>query len=653
MATAAEAPGPRGREHFMLALWLAVGGWFGCVALQVALYLRPAPHGGPFLAEWQRYFWLGNYYDLLGVWLVSLPFFLVWLTLYRAPLSSRWWRVLAVAQAALLTLNLLLSQVDHEILRFLGVRLSPSFVMAYAKPAVIGDALFLDVIGSDRGGAWLALVLLAAVPAIYAVWASRRLRRLPMRSVPLWLAIGLAIVPLAAPANGWRMATSQFRLRKVEPVVLAFAVDASAGYADLEPPADFAALTAEYQRAWLARSTDKGWRFTDPERPYVRAPVSAASPPAARWNVIYIQLETMRGMDTGFLRRELSPSPTPYLDRLSRAPNAAVWTRAISFGMPTINGVFATHCSVMPPSRRYITALTHVEFHCLPELLRGKGYRAEMFQAADTDWDNSTPWLRRWYDRLWRHPEAERSDRALFRRAAARIRELGRAERPFFAAIVSVTNHTPFTSIDPAFDIAGQATPAERILNTTHYADQALGELIESLKDEAWFARTLIVVTGDHGFNVGEHGQVAGQHNLYRESVWVPLVIAGRHPRLRPGRRDEPATLLDISPTLADLLGVREANPWQGHSLLAVGDNGGVAFAFRDSMLAETPAWSAVLDPADGEPRLYRRADWLQRQDLSRRYPAETRRLLERAERARRLHDYLLRQDRIWPSSSS
>jgi arylsulfatase A-like enzyme len=248
---------------------------------------------------------------------------------------------------------------------------------------------------------------------------------------------------------------------------------------------------------------------------------------------------------------------------------------------------------------------------------------------------------------LWHYPETERQDRGVFRRAAEQIRQLGRSGRPFFAAVVSATNHTPFTNPEPALDIAGQGSAAERILNTTRYTDDVVRELVEGLSGEPWFARTLIVITGDHGFNVGEHDQVPGQHNLYRESVWVPLIIAGAHPRLRPGRRDTPASLLDLPPTLADLLGLRVANPWQGHSLLAV-NGGGIAFGFRDSLLAETPLWSAVRDPADGEPRLFARTDWLQRTDLAARRPELARRLLERAERARRLHDYLLRHDRIW-----
>ena len=63
------------------------------------------------------------------------------------------------------------------------------------------------------------------------------------------------------------------------------------------------------------------------------------------------------------------------------------------------------------------------------------------------------------------------------------------------------------------------------------------------------------MIAGDHGFNAGEHGQPAGQQNLYRESVWVPLIIVGAHPRLPRGRHEVPASLLDVAPTLADLLG--------------------------------------------------------------------------------------------------
>ena len=88
-----------------------------------------------------------------------------------------------------------------------------------------------------------------------------------------------------------------------------------------------------------------------------------------------------------------------------------------------------------------------------------------------------------------------------------------------------------------------------------------------------------------------------------------------------------------------------------GQTLVSV--NTGCIFPAGETLLAETRDGSAVLDPKDGEWRLYRRSDWLQQHDLADRYPGEAQRLLERAEGTRRLHDDLLRQDRVWPASPS
>jgi hypothetical protein len=108
-------------------------------------------------------------------------------------------------------------------------------------------------------------------------------------------------------------------------------------------------------------------------------------------------------------------------------------------------------------------------------------------------------------------------------------------------------------------------------------------------------------------------------------------------------------TLLDVAPTLADLIGLRETNPWQGHSLLSVRPDRPVRFGFRDSLLAEVGGWTAVTDPSDGRARLFdSRSDWLQRRDLSARDPALARRLLADADRERRFNDYVLRHGRLW-----
>ena len=640
----------KGSAGFATALRLALGGLAGCAVLQLLLYLRPSPYSGPFLVEWQRYFWLALYYEMLGVWLLSAPFFAFWLLRYRRRVSGTAAMWLLGAHAMLLTVNLFLSQLDHEVLRFLGIRLSFSFAATYVRLGTVSDSLFYEALAEDAGGAFVSLSLLVLVPVLYALWARRQIRRQGRESPRLWrtAAVVLALVPLLAPANGWRMATSQFRLRKVEPVTIALAVDVAQGFADLDEPGDYARLAADYQARWLRESADKAWRFPDPRRPYLRQPITASKPTAeAPWNVILIQLETLRGMDVGFLMPG-RPSATPYLDTLARSGEAAAFTRASSFAQPTINAMFAAHCSITPHSRRYITAFTQTQFYCLPEVLRRHGYRAEMYNAGDTDWDGSTWWLSRWYDRLVRYPDAAERDRPVFRAAARRIRELGASGRPFLASVVSVTNHTPFTVPEPSFRSSAGTSPRQRILDTTRYTDDVVREFISALDQEPWFDRTIVVIYGDHGFNLGEHGGTAGEITLHREGTWVPLIIAGSHPRLPRGRPSEPASLLDIAPTVADLLGIREANSWQGHSLLAARPGRSFHFMLRNSVLAEEGDRTLVTDAESGRQRIYdRERDWLQQRPLAA-VPGEGAGSVQRARDRARLNDFVLRQNRVW-----
>src|SRR5205823_3016740 len=161
--------------------------------------------------------------------------------------------------------------------------------------------------------------------------------------------------------------------------------------------------------------------------------------------------------DMGLLRPDLARSPTPFLDLLATSPQGAYWTRHTSFGPPSLNGLMASHCSLTPHSRRFMTTtFTYVDLVCLPEVLRRHGYAAEIYNGGDADWDNSSYWMRQWYDqvRIY-HNEAKELDREVFRLAAENIRRLGAQGRPFLATVVSVSNHFPFPTREPALDIAG------------------------------------------------------------------------------------------------------------------------------------------------------------------------------------------------------
>ena len=645
--------GETGSDHFATAWRLTLAAWLGCAALQLILYLRPSPYGGPFLLRWKTFIVRPLAYELLGIWLIALPVLLLFLLLYRRSLVSPRWRLAQWSLVGLMTANMVITAFDHELYRFLGLRLGPNFLDVYADPTTLGDSLFLNVLRGDKGGPFVSPLLCFGAPGLYLWWAIRLVRRRSrerprVRLRPVAASL-ILFLPLATGLTAYSLAHARFRLSRLEPALFAIIRDFAWSYEDEHPPGDPAALGRAWQAEWLKASRDRAWRFPDPAFPFLKVPVRPTLPARdQRWNIIIVQLESVRGVDTGHLRPDRSPSPTPFIDSLAARPDAAVWTRGLSFGPPSINGRFATQCSVTPSSRRFITSQTKTAFLCLSDMLRPLGYRTEMFAAGDIDMDNSTVWVQRIYDKLWRYPEEGQRDREIFRHAASRIREIGR-QGPFFVTLISASNHHPFRSPEPELDIAGYETVQQRILNTIHYTDQVVRELVETLRKESWFDRTLLVINSDHGYNLGDHGGLTGAYNLYRESTWTPFLIVGPHPRLPTGRHDGIVTLLDVAPTLADLIGLRQANPWQGHSLLAVAPDRAVRFGFRDSVLSETGGWSAVTDPADGRPRLFDQGrDWLQRRDLSARHPELARGLLAEADRSRRFNDYVLRHGRLW-----
>lgn len=100
----------------------------------------------------------------------------------------------------------------------------------------------------------------------------------------------------------------------------------------------------------------------------------------------------------------------------------------------------------------------------------------------------------------------------------------------------------------------------------------ATGEIIEFLRRERRLDDAIVVLLGVHGEEFHEHGGAGHGVTLYEESLRVPLAI--RAPDLvATGRIVAPVDLLDLAPTLADLLGVPAPQAWQGESLVGIIDD--------------------------------------------------------------------------------
>jgi arylsulfatase A-like enzyme len=111
------------------------------------------------------------------------------------------------------------------------------------------------------------------------------------------------------------------------------------------------------------------------------------------------------------------------------------------------------------------------------------------------------------------------------------------------------------------------------------FVDTEIGKLLDGLAANGQLARTLIVVIGDHGENLVEHGYYFDHGNeLYMEAVHVPLVIAGPGVPADGRRVRGIVRTPDVMPTLLDLVGVTAPKEEvDGRSLLSALSSGDVA----------------------------------------------------------------------------
>jgi arylsulfatase A-like enzyme len=130
----------------------------------------------------------------------------------------------------------------------------------------------------------------------------------------------------------------------------------------------------------------------------------------------------------------------------------------------------------------------------------------------------------------------------------------------------------------------------QQYLAEVEVADTGLGVLIAGLALRGLHERTALVVTSDHGENLGEHNLYFHHGGLYRETVHVPLLVA--LPGAAPARVSDQVETVDIAPTITDLLGVPAWQPMRGRSLgpLAREGQGGREYVFSEHMLAQQVA---------------------------------------------------------------
>lgn len=145
----------------------------------------------------------------------------------------------------------------------------------------------------------------------------------------------------------------------------------------------------------------------------------------------------------------------------------------------------------------------------------------------------------------------------------------GVADRPFFLFFHMYEPHTPYQPPEP-FRSRYPDQPYDGEVAT---ADQVVGDLLAELRRLGVYDKALVVVLSDHGEGLGDHGEDEHGILLNREAIHVPLIVKlpvdGRGAPQHAGQRvAAPVQLIDVLPTVADLLGLPLNAELGGRSLL-------------------------------------------------------------------------------------
>lgn len=295
--------------------------------------------------------------------------------------------------------------------------------------------------------------------------------------------------------------------------------------------------------------------------------------PTAR-NIVIILLDTLRPDHLGFFgyEREISP----HIDAL--ASESLVFTRAYAQAPHTPRSIPSIFTSRYPHHVAFEDPVSNFprlneENLTFFEVLDDNGY----FNLAVTSHFYFVPSRRidQGFDH-WDNRGSLSSDETkgvsaaplIFEHFEEHVEHLSQLDEPFTLFIHYFEPHELWLSHDDVVDF-GSASGRQQYINDYDseiaFADQYVGLTLERLDEVGLIDDSIIVFLSDHGEAFEEHDRYYHGQALYEEEIHVPLFI--RIPGVQPDVIDTPVALLDVAPTLLNIVGVEIPPSFEGRVL--------------------------------------------------------------------------------------
>jgi arylsulfatase A-like enzyme len=314
-------------------------------------------------------------------------------------------------------------------------------------------------------------------------------------------------------------------------------------------------------------------------------------------NILLIVMDTVRADHLSCYGYERVTSR--YVDRIAR--EGVLFTQAFSAAPWTL----PSHASLFTglyPSRHaahHEHQLLNSGLMTLAEVLQEKGYRTAGFSMnAHIGHEKGFSQGFSHYYEAWNQGIISEQKKAVVinREVKNWLRDTEDPSRPFFVFINFLNAHLPYSPPDAFFapflrdpKDAGRAAPWKKLgisfarkhhigevslsdddvyfLNALYdgeiaYVDMLIGDLYDHLRETGRLDETCLVLTSDHGENLGDHGLMDHQFCLYDSLLSVPLIL--RAPALFPAGEEvrAPVSLVDLFPSLLEICRVPFEGPY-------------------------------------------------------------------------------------------
>lgn len=281
-------------------------------------------------------------------------------------------------------------------------------------------------------------------------------------------------------------------------------------------------------------------------------------------NIVLVSVESLSAEFLGVYGNQ--QGLTPHLDNL--AAQGLKFERLYATGTRTVRGLEALSIGTPPiPGQAIVRRPNNGNLSTLGEFLEHQGYSTFFIYGGYGYFDNMNAYFRnndyQTVDRTDFTPESivfeniwGVADEVLYANALTVLDAATQRNKPFFAHIMTVSNHRPYTYPDGRIDIP---SPGGRE-GAVKYTDYAIGQLIEQAKTKPWFNDTLFVIVADHC------AAVAGKTKLPVMSYHIPMIFYAPD-MLPPGIYSRMVSQIDVAPTLLNLLGAKGDDQFFGQSL--------------------------------------------------------------------------------------